>query len=381
MKRIALAIETSLASGREIVMGISRYLDTCTDWSIFQLTGQLGVMDTDAIRHWEGDGIIARIANPKVHDLIKSKGLPTVDVLGNVTPYSFPVIKCDDNMIGITAAGHLCDNGLRNLVFVGVRNELWASEREEGFLKAAQSSGAKTSSCYLERDLPDYGTSQQNIETIRELLENVPLPMGIMVASDQFAPLVFEACHQLGLFIPDQASVIGVDNDSPYCHLCRPRLSSIAPNHQRVGYEAASLLDRLIAGETAPQQVYKVEPHSLYPRLSSNFLSVEDPQLVKAIHYIRKNAHTGASLDDIARHVGLSRSSLQRNTKQLLKRSVGELVIAEKIRIACELLTYSDLSLTIVAERSGFRSQEYLNQVFRKHMNTTPRKFRIAQRS
>ncbi|WP_162030987.1 MULTISPECIES: helix-turn-helix domain-containing protein [unclassified Lentimonas] len=59
------------------------------------------------------------------------------------------------------------------------------------------------------------------------------------------------------------------------------------------------------------------------------------------------------------------------------------MIIKKHLRliIACELLTYSDLSLAAVAEKSGFRSQEYLNQIFRKHMNTTPRKFRIAQRS
>ena len=381
MKRIALAIETSLASGREIVLGISRFLDTCDDWSIFQLSGQLGVMDLEAIQKWDGDGIIARIANPKIHDLIKAKNLPTVDVLGNIAPYSFPVVTCDDEHIGATAAEHFIKNGVQNLVYVGVENELWSASREQGFFREANNRGAKSFTCNLQQAQPDYGSVQKSVAAIEATIRETPMPMGVMVASDQYGPLVFEACRNLSLFIPDQVSVIGVDNDAPYCNLCRPRLSSIAPNHQRVGYLAANILDDMLRGIEPQQQVYKIAPHTIHARLSSDSLSVTDPQIVKAMQYIREKAHTGISLDDVATIAGLSRSSLQRRVRELMNRSVGELIISEKIRIAADLLTYSDLSLTAIAERSGFKSQEYLNQIFRKHLDTTPRKFQLSHKN
>ena len=44
-------------------------------------------------------------------------------------------------------------------------------------------------------------------------------------------------------------AVLGVDNDVTLCELADPPLSSIDQDLERIGYEAASLLDRLMAGE------------------------------------------------------------------------------------------------------------------------------------
>ena len=41
------------------------------------------------------------------------------------------------------------------------------------------------------------------------------------------------------------AVIIGVDNDDVLCNLCVPSLTSIEPDTELLGYEAAALLDRL----------------------------------------------------------------------------------------------------------------------------------------
>ena len=43
--------------------------------------------------------------------------------------------------------------------------------------------------------------------------------------------------------------MIGVDNDELLCSLCNPPLSSVIPNPERIGYEAAVWLDRMMRGE------------------------------------------------------------------------------------------------------------------------------------
>jgi len=48
--------------------------------------------------------------------------------------------------------------------------------------------------------------------------------------------------------VPDEVAVIGVDNDEFLCNLTDPPLTSVAPDTRRTGYEAAALLDRLMAG-------------------------------------------------------------------------------------------------------------------------------------
>jgi LacI family transcriptional regulator len=377
MKRIAILAETSLASGRQIVTGISRFLDERNDWSVFQHSGPLGAMDPTAISQWQGDGIIARIANPELLALIQAKGLPTVDVLGNVRPRPFPLVKCNDRSIGASVAKHFMQNAHTNFAFIGLGDERWSLEREEGFSGALEDYKDSVHIYHIHQQRTEGHPVRDNLDSVKAWLSALRPPIGLMVASDQLAPIVFEACHQLGLAIPEHVSVVGVDNDRPFCNLCRPRLSSVEPNHELVGYRAAQTLERLINGETLDEQVIEIDLHTLHPRLSSELIAIDDPALLKALNYIREHACVGTSLDAIARASGLSRSVLQRRFRGKLNRTVGDVILNEKLRSAREMLTETELSISLIAERSGFNCQEYMNHIFKKHLETTPRKYRL----
>jgi LacI family transcriptional regulator len=77
---------------------------------------------------------------------------------------------------------------------------------------------------------------------------------------------------------------------------------------------------------------------------------------------------------------GLSRSVLQRRFRSVLKRSVHQEIVAAKIKFARELLTKTNLSLAAVAERSGFKHQEYLGTVLKKRLGKTPGEVRAESR-
>jgi LacI family transcriptional regulator len=377
MKRIAILAETSLASGRQIVMGISRFLDERNDWSVFQHSGPLGAMDPAAISQWQGDGIIARIANPELLALIQAKGLPTVDVLGNVSPSPLPLVKCNDRAIGASVAKHFIEQAHTHYAFIGLGDERWSLEREAGFKEELKEYQSAVHTFHIQQHHAQEHPVRNSLDSVKAWLSERSTPIGLMVASDQLAPIIFEACHQLGLAIPERVSVVGVDNDRPFCNLCRPRLSSVEPNHELVGYRAAQTLERLINGETLDQQVIEVNRHTLYQRLSSELIAVDDPALLKALNTIREHACAGVSLDAIAKVAGLSRSVLQRRFRQKLNRTVGEVILHEKLRIARGMLSDTELPISLVAERCGFNCQEYMNHIFKKHLHTTPRKYRL----
>lgn len=377
MKRIALVIETSLASGRQIVVGVSRFLDEQNLWTVFQPTGPLGAMDVSALENWDGDGIIARIGDTNLLRIIEQKGLPTVDVLGNVESPNYPLVKCDDVAIGQTVAEHFLKNGHRTFGFIGLENERWSMERECGFHETARARGGATASFHIDQ-LSASAHYGEHLTRIKAWLAERPAPCAVMVASDQLAPLLFEAARQLGRTIPESLSVVGVDNDAPFCQLCRPRLSSVAPNHAMVGYEAAALLEQLMQGHPGPTSATEVKNHILHARLSSDLVAIEDKALLKALDYIRNHACENLQIDAVAAAAGLSRSVLQRRVRRQFDRSVGDLVLNEKLRTAQEMLTHTELPLAIVAERSGFNSQEYMNQIFKKHLKTTPRRYRLG---
>jgi len=64
-----------------------------------------------------------------------------------------------------------------------------------------------------------------------------------------------------------------------------------------------------------------------------------------------------------------------------VNRTIGETLLEEKLRLAREMLSHTALSLPMVAERSGFGRQEYMNLIFKKHLKTTPAKYRSPKLS
>jgi LacI family transcriptional regulator len=72
----------------------------------------------------------------------------------------------------------------------------------------------------------------------------------------------------------------------------------------------------------------------------------------------------------------LSRSVLQRRFRVKIRRSVHQELLAARIKRARELLVQTDLSLAVVAERAGFKHQEYMGAVFRARVDKTPAQVR-----
>ena len=97
--------------------------------------------------------------------------------------------------------------------------------------------------------------SQQWRDQQRKLvqwLSRLPKPVGLFAVTDYRARQVLDACRQVGLRVPQQVAVIGVDNEEVICAHVQPQLSSVARNNQQEGYHAAAMLDQLIRRKPVP---------------------------------------------------------------------------------------------------------------------------------
>ena len=63
----------------------------------------------------------------------------------------------------------------------------------------------------------------------------------------------------MGLNVPEDVAVIGVDNDEVFCELSDPPLTSVALNAETAGYRAAALLDAMMKGRVRKRQHIVVE--------------------------------------------------------------------------------------------------------------------------
>jgi len=83
---------------------------------------------------------------------------------------------------------------------------------------------------------------------------------------------------------------MGVCNDEIMCNLCDPPLSSIVLSLEKAGYEAASVLDQMMAGRAVPPNtIIKVEPTHVVTRQSTDILAIEDQDVAEAVRFIREH--------------------------------------------------------------------------------------------
>ena len=192
---------------------------------------------------------------------------------------------------------------------------------------------------------------------------------------------ILEACRRLEFAVPDQVAVLGVDNDELLCDLADPPLSSVIPDVRRTGYEAASLLDRMMRGEKVRGEGRLFVPLGVATRQSTDVVAVADRHISTAVRFIREHACNGITVTDIVKQVPLSRRVLETRFQKLLGRSPHEQIMAVKLDRVKRLLSETDLSLAVIADRTGFKHVEYLSVAFKRQVGVTASEYRAGKRS
>jgi LacI family transcriptional regulator len=333
------------------------------------------------LQTWKGHGIIARIENASISKAILATKLPAVDVSFALEHSPFPRVVTDSLETTRLAAEHLLERGLRHFGYCGDNRYHWSRIRSGLFESHICRAGHR---CAIFQGVPDSGAGHRwelEMEAIADWLRRLPKPVGIMACYDIRGQQVIEACRILGLEVPDQVAVIGVHNDDLLCELCDPPLSSVIPNARRAGYEAAAMLERMMAGEPIPPQRLLIAPVGIAARQSTDVVAVHDPHLSKAVRFIREHACEGITVEDVLRAVPMSRSVLERRFKQVLARTPLDQILRVKIERAKSMLATTDLSVALVAERAGFEHVEYFSVAFKRVVGETPGSYRTRNKA
>jgi LacI family transcriptional regulator len=374
--QVALIIESSVSYGRSILQGIAHYMSSHHRWSVYFEQHELGAAPPAwlASSHW--DGILCRPTDPTLARRLRRMKVPVVDLNDLYEDLKLPWVGSNHKAIGSLGANHFMERGFRNFAFCGFSNELWAKQRREGFCAAV----AKEDLSIPIYESPWRGSARSRwdleIEQIGKWLELLPKPIGVMACNDARALHLLDACHQRGILVPEEVAVIGVDNEEIFCELCNPALSSVAPDAERIGYHAAELLDRLMAGQPLSRQRILIDPVRVVTRRSSDTLAIKERTVSAAIRFISEQALHGCTVIDVVNFVRVSRSFLERSFRRHLKRSPqAEIRRVQGSRIK-QLLTETDFTLERISELSGFEHPEYMSVVFKRLFGQTPGQYR-----
>jgi LacI family transcriptional regulator len=368
-RSVALLVETSNAYARGLLAGIMAYVRQHKPWSIY--LPELGRGDVPP--RWRGDGIIARIETKAIARAVSRTGLPVVDVSAGRHIRSVPWVETDDAEIARLAVEHLLERGFRHLAFCGESRFNWSRWRAEHFRKLALKAGV--SGDVYESSGRDPWTKEHN--ALLAWVRKLPKPAGIMACYDIKAQQLLDVCRENGVAVPEEIAVIGVDNDPLLCSLTAPPLTSVIPNTQRTGYEAASLLDRMMAGERIPPKGHLIPPIGVETRQSTDVLALADREIAAAVRFIREHACDGATIGDLLRVVPLSRRVMESRYRKSTGRTPHQDLVRFRIERVKQLLAETDHSLERIATLAGFDHPEYMSVAFKRETGTTPGKFRL----
>jgi LacI family transcriptional regulator len=379
---VALIVETSKVYGREILLGISRYVRHHGPWSIFTMERGQDDPDPPWLRNWHGQGIITRSKDLKLCELAARRGIPVVSLRHLLTKPKFPTVFPDQPPIGERIATHLLERGFVNFGYCGVADhKQWERIRREAFTAAI-----------AKRDLEVkfykptyYHDSHKNWEKeqklIGEWILSLDKPVGIMASHDSQGVQLLDACRRVNVRVPDDVAVVSVDNDPVLCELAAPPLSSLDQNVQTIGYEAAALLNRMMGGDKVPAKNYFFDPGEVQVRQSSDVLALEDKQVVAGVKYIRDHAFDKElDVQAIAKAAVLSRRSLEQRFLMQIGISPMEQVHQIRLRRIKQLLLQTNYTLAHIAEIVGFEYTEYMSRFFKKRTGKTPGSYRKEHR-
>lgn len=394
-RHVALVYDATLPYDLKVIEGVAAYVQEVRNWNVYIEESALGQQRLPDLRTWHGDGVIADFDHPRIAQQVQGIEIPVVGFGGGYGWYDvtsgIPYYATNNWAIAELAAGHLVDRGFRRFAFCGYPPSPingWSEERATAFARYVGRLGFP---CSIHTGRQKTARNWAGVE--RELgrwLGSLERPVGLLAATDKRARQVLEVCKTLGLQVPEEVAVVGVDNDEMLCRLATPPLSSVKQGTTQIGYRAAAALEAMMAGR-APRRLPQiappgaamgiVPPEGIVCRRSSDTLAIEDAEMAGLVRYIAEHACEGLHVAEVAQQGGVSRSTLEARFRALLGRSVHAEIRHVQIERAKELIRSSDLPLKRVAQLSGFSSVQYMTHLFRRLVDQTPAGLRRSLRT
>ncbi|MHB8898558.1 MAG: XylR family transcriptional regulator [Thermoguttaceae bacterium] len=378
--RIALLLDRGLSFVRGVIRGVRLYAANQPNWTLRDGPPQLRLVSQ--VRDWQPHGIIAGLVLPRVAEELTRLRIPLIDTAFMLPDLGVPVVDVDHAAVGRLAAEYFLEQGFVQFAYFGSESAAYSKAQESAFCERVSRAGHGVSCCHTEY-LADVATAalwKKSSQKAQRWLRWLAKPVAIFCCEDAPARYLADVCNELGLKVPEEVALLGVGNDDLDCTLTQPALSSISVPTERIGFEAASLLERLMSGERAPSGPLLLPPLHVISRRSTDVTAVEDEVVRAALRHIREHSRESLSVDDVARGIAAGRRLLERRFRELLGRSVLAEINRVRVEEAKELLAGTHLSIAAVAERCGFATTRRLDVVFARHTGLSPRGYRHQSR-
>ena len=377
--KVALFLATNEKAGRDKLQGILRYVRLHTPWNIHLVENRIGEQKLGDLHAWGATGIIvARM--PESAGAFARVRIPVL-VMDSPAFYAKRLpqasfVTSDSEAVGRAGAEFFIRQGFRHFAYVADTESWdWSLQRCRAFCERLRQEGH---ACAVYDgnggSQPDDWTRDQ--KRLARWLLTLPRPCAVLAARDGRARQVLETCQLAGLRVPGEISLLGVDNEEILCENSSPTLSSIQPDFETGGYQAAHLLEQLMRRTLRKPQTFFYGVKQIVLRESGRFAQADDHRVLRGLEFIRLNACADIGVADIARHMGVSRRMAELLFRRHVDHSIlDELQQSRLMRLKTFLLE-TTLPVGQISEQCGYQTEMHAKRVFKQQTGMTMRQFR-----
>lgn len=377
--RVVLLLATNEEAGRNKLHGILRYARLHTPWNIHLIENRMGEQKLGKLQAWGATGVIfARM--PDSIRTIACAGIPTI-IMDSPALYASHLprasfITCDSEAIGNAGADFLMKQGYKNFAYVAdARKWDWSILRGRAFCARLRQAGY--SCAVYNTPTGRYRNNWSDDQKVMSRwLHTLPRPVAVLAARDGRARQVLETCQLAGLKVPGDVAILGVDNEEIICENSAPTLSSIQPDFEAAGYQAAHLLEQFMRHNLRKPQTLLYGVKQIITRESSRPGWAVDHRLLRGMEFIRLNAGETIGVTDIARHMNVSRRMAELLFRRHLDHSIQEEIQQTRLARLKTSLLETTLPIGMISGQCGYQTEMHAKRVFRQHVGLSMTQFR-----
>lgn len=376
MIKILLLTDYSQESERRFLNGFVKYTDTqggCIFYPMSHLISETRDNSMEIIRlakKFKVDAILGLWHNIDTEEA-KKLGIPIFLRTYRKEYPDFPMLTGYYKDFGAYAADYFINQNFHNYAFIGRKDIIWSTFRREGYCGQVASVRKKEAFVYEVKDF------QSETEAISTWLHTLPKPTALLACNDFMARQVTEICLLENIRIPEDISLLGVDNDEFMCNISSPTLSSIRLNFEKHGYDLAKILFKMIREKQIWPARIAVEAIGVVERMSTRHKIISDPYIREIVEFIKHNYTQDIDIRKLVSFIPLSRRAIElKFKKEMHPYTITSYLTKLRLDHFCHLLEHTSIPIKEAAEQSGFIESSNFSTIFRKHMGCTPSAYR-----
>ena len=367
-RSVLLVRDSDHSSSRRFASGALRRLADIPDWDVVTLNDHnQGFMQSVRIlsRKHPFDGVITLSGAPWTEEV--GKTLPkAVFVNAAIPSHGWTRYGCmvDNRKIAESAAATLLRLKPRHFAYVGAHahdlEKSHSAVRERCFRRMVEARGGEVTMLFVDA------------HRLTQALAALPKPVGIFAYNDVTAAKVLAECRALGIQVPEQAAVIGVDNDPDICETTHPQLSSVDPDFEAAGRLAVEILAAALKRhDRIPRRTFGV--CGVVERESTQTSKTGSRMVAAAREILRNRYGEKLSLDMIASWLNISTRLLSLRFREITGHSIHEELEEIRLAAAHRMLNATRRPVKAIAAACGFPSLENFYRRYRRRYGLSPR--------